>query len=233
MEERYFVYGKYNFHYFIFKQDRKTVSLTVTPRLKIVVKCPKEMDEKSLNEFLKKKYNWTARQIDFFKKFKNKKEKEYISGESVLYLGRQYKLVVKESKEEKVLLKGGELNVFTSSLVGDSGNNKLILNEWYNKRAKEVFAKRLKEVFKKFDYDFEPILVMKRMSKKWGSFSGKRKITLNPRLIQASRESIDYVLIHELCHFKYRDHGDRFFRLLESKICGWEKVKEKLEMRFL
>ncbi len=233
MEERCFAWGKYNFHYHIFKEDRKTISLRVTPKLKIIVKCPKKIKEKDLNEFLKRKYNWTAKQLDFFKKFKKKNEKEYISGEAVLYLGRQYKLVIEKGVPERVILKGGNLNIFVEDGKGSQRYNETILREWYYGRAREIFAKRFLEMAKKFDFKFEPILVIRKMEKKWGSFTAKRKIILNPKLIEASRECIDYVIVHELCHFKYRDHSNKFYRLLESKMPNWEKVKEKLEMRFL
>jgi predicted metal-dependent hydrolase len=233
MEEKIFIYGKYKFNYFIFREDRKSISLRVTPKLKVIVRCPSAMNEKALNEFLKKKYDWVAKQMEFFKKFEKKKEKEYISGEAVLYLGRQYKLIVKKGLDEKISLKGGEILLSTNGLVGDGRNNKLILDFWYNERVKEIFRKRLKEILKKFNYNFAPILLIRKMDKKWGSFSGQRKLTLNPKLIQAPRECIDYVIVHELCHFKYRDHSQKFYRLLESKLPEWEKIKEKLEMRFL
>lgn len=233
MEERCFAWGKYNFSYYIFKEDRKTVSLRVTPKMKIIVKCPIEMKEKDLNEFLKRKYDWTAKQLEFFKKFQGKKEKQYISGEAVLYLGRQYKLVIRKGEPERAVLKGGELCLFIENGVDNAEYNETVLREWHQQRAKEIFTKRLAEMLKKFDFSFTPIIVIRKMEKKWGSFTGKRKIILNSKLIQASRDCIDYVIIHELCHFKYRDHSHKFYKLLSSKIPNWEKVRDKLEMRFL
>jgi hypothetical protein len=232
MEERIFSWGKYGFQYFVFREDRKSVSLRVTPRLKIILKCPKEMSDKALNEFLQRKYNWVAKQLDFFKKFQKKSEKEYISGEAILYLGRQYKLVIKKAKDDRVVLKGGDLVVLSTD-AANGRHNKALLDDWYRQRAKEIFAFRLKEMMKKFNYEVEPILLVRKLAKKWGSFTGKKRIYLNTKLIQASRECIDYVIVHELCHFKYCDHGNKFYGLLSSKIANWEKIKDKLEMRFL
>ncbi len=232
MEEKKFVWGKYGFDYFVFKEDRKTISIRVTPKMKVIVKCPKEVKDQELEDHLKRKYDWVEKQLDFFKKFQNKKEKEYISGAAVLYLGRQYKLVVKKGEVDKVALKGGELVVFSSETDNEK-YVKALLDGWHRKRAKEVFAIRLEEMMKKFDYKIEPILLVRKLEKKWGSFTGKKRIYLNQKLIQASRDCIDYVIIHELCHFKYRDHNNKFFRLLESKMPKWERIKDKLEMRFL
>jgi len=71
------------------------------------------------------------------------------------------------------------------------------------------------------------------MPKRWGSYLGKNKIALNPLLIRASKDCLDYVIVHELCHMKYKNHNKEFFKLQESIIPNWKEVKEKLELRFL
>ena len=68
------------------------------------------------------------------------------------------------------------------------------------------------------------------MQKRWGSLSDKGTVTLNTDLIRAPKECIDYVVTHELCHLKYNNHGPEFYKLLDSVIPGWEKIKHKLEL---
>jgi hypothetical protein len=68
------------------------------------------------------------------------------------------------------------------------------------------------------------------MRKRWGSLSKGGMLTLNTDLIRAPRECIDYVIIHELCHLKYHDHGSEYYRLLERVMPDWEKRKHKLEL---
>jgi predicted metal-dependent hydrolase len=86
---------------------------------------------------------------------------------------------------------------------------------------------------KKFNYDFTPDLVIRKMQKRWGSYLSNKKIILNPLLIRASKDCIDYVIVHELCHMKHKNHNENFFKLQESIIFNWREVKEKLELRFL
>ncbi|VAW45352.1 hypothetical protein MNBD_GAMMA03-1827 [hydrothermal vent metagenome] len=69
------------------------------------------------------------------------------------------------------------------------------------------------------------------MNKRWGSFLGNKKIILNSKLIHASKDCIDYVIAHELCHVKYKNHNKRFFDFLKSKMPDWEKRKDRLEIR--
>jgi predicted metal-dependent hydrolase len=68
------------------------------------------------------------------------------------------------------------------------------------------------------------------MRKRWGSLSEKGTLTLNVDLIRAPKECIDYVVTHELCHLKHRDHSPEFYKLLESLVPGWERMKQKLEL---
>jgi len=234
MEKQIFIYGDYSYEYFLIKQSRKTVSLIVKPSSKIILKCPVGYKDEKIQKFLKNKWHWLEKQIKYFKKYKkNTLSKEYISGESFLYLGRQYKLVVEKSKEDKVKLKYGRLLLSTTKNTTNKKYNKKILQNWYSERIVKIFKDEYKKVLKTFNYDFEPKLITRKMSKRWGSFLSNKKIILNPKLIQASKECIDYVITHELCHMIHKKHNTKFYKALKNKISNWEEVKEKLELRFL
>lgn len=234
MTKQVFSYGKYSYDYFLIKEARKTISLTVRPDLSVVLKSPIDYNKEKINNFLKRKWLWIEKQLTFFKKFQNNgNKKEYISGESFLYLGRQYKLIVREAGKNQVKLDHGKLILWTDKEVRDSKVNKRILKKWYKERAKLIFDSRYKEVLKSFDVKEAPVLVIKKMDKRWGSFVTDKKIILNPKLIQAPKYCIDYVITHELCHLERRRHDAKFYKLLELKIPNWEKIKEKLEMKLL
>ena len=74
-----------------------------------------------------------------------------------------------------------------------------------------------------------PLLAVRDMKKRWGSFVNKQKILLNPNLIHVSKDCIDYVIVHELCHMRYKNHDKKFSGFLDEKYPKWEKVKDKLE----
>ena len=226
-----FIFGTFLYKYEIVRQDRKTLSLTVTPNLNIILKCPNRVDSERIENFLRKKWFWLEKQLSFFKKYQRKiYKKEYISGEGYLYLGRQYQLIVKHGKKDFASLTNGQLIISTSKPVSDTQHNKKIINSWFETRANDIFQERFDEMVKKFGYKETPILSIREMSKRWGSFLKQDKIFLNPKLIHMPKGCIDYVVVHELCHMKYKDHDKRFFNLLNQKYPKWEKVKEKLEI---
>lgn len=228
-----FTYGNYSYEYKVLRQDRKTISLTVKPDMGIVLKCPKNADTDRIEKFLKRKWSWMNKQLKFFERFQIKKYKrEYVSGESFLYLGRQYKLVIKRSKKDSVGLYNGILQINTTKPVRDSKYTKGLIDLWLNERIDDIFFERFLEMQKRFDYKNMPKLKIRNMAKRWGSFLNKDYILLNPKLIHASKDCIDYVIVHELCHMRYKNHGKNFWDFLDKKYPKWEKIKEKLELRY-
>ncbi len=226
-----FIFGTFVYEYSLIRQERKTLSLTVTPELKIVLKSPFEADGERIEAFLKRKWFWLEKQLSFFKRYHRKLyEKEYVSGEGFLYLGRQHKLIVKSGAKDSVGLLRGELCIETTKAVANGAYNKKLLESWFKEKAEEVFKARFKEMLERFNYVNIPLLAMREMSRRWGSFLSDKKIFLNPKLIHTAKECIDYVIVHELCHLKYRNHDKDFWQLLAQKYPKWEKVKEKLEI---
>ena len=85
---------------------------------------------------------------------------------------------------------------------------------------------------KTFDFSM-PILKVRKLNKRWGSYLKKHEVILNPLLIHASKQSIDYIITHELCHYYYKTHSSSFYDLLTSKIPEWQDIKNRLENKLL
>ena len=208
--------------------ERKTLGITVTPDLNILVKAPEGVSVEKIHEKLKKKAPWIIKQKSFFLSFVPRTPpRRYVSGETHLYLGRQYRLKIEKSDEGGVKLKGHFLLVSTS----DASNAKRLVNDWYLRKAKDKFhstARPLIERFKK--YEVEPdAFVVREMHLRWGSCTPTGKIILNPELIKAPTACIEYVIVHELCHLVYHDHSRKFIELQSKEMPDWQKWKTKLE----
>ena len=226
-----FSYGRYVYEYVLVLQERKTISLIIEPCLTITVKAPIGTRKSEVEAFMQRKWMWMKKQLDFFQKYKKSvASKEYVSGESFYYLGRQYQLIVRSSETDKVALSKGKLTINTTLGIDNKEHSKKLLELWYRKRRTIVFSERYAEVCKKFEYKTTPKLSVRAMPKRWGSFVKGDKVVLNPLLIHAPKEAIDYVITHELCHMKYKNHDANFYKLLELKYPNWQTTKEKLEL---
>lgn len=208
--------------------DRKSLGITVTPEMEVLVKAPVNTPIEKIRDKVKKKAPWIIKQKDFFLTFQPKAPKrKYVSGETHLYLGKQYRLHIKPGKQESVKLKGKFIEVTTDnkSRAGD------LMSKWYLHHAKSKLheiALPLVDKFKK--YNVEPSsVVLRNMPTRWGSCTPSGRILLNPDLIKSPKGCIEYVIIHELCHLVHQSHNAKFYRLLKKEMPGWEKWKYLLE----
>ena len=217
--------------YCLIREDRKTISATVFPSRILLVKAPREVEDVRIDEFLRRKLCWILKQQRYFAQFKTLGKKQYVSGETFRYRGRGYKLLIRSGDEgEQVSLRHGTLTVFMAS-AGASAHVKALLERWYVERARQVFVERLQACAALFDYGATPGLVIRKATRRWGSYSRKtHRVMLNLELIKAATRHIDYVLIHELCHVRHKNHDVAFYGLLQSKLPQWEKLKAELEL---
>jgi len=228
MSKRKLLFGSATIDYTLQRSERRTLGITVTPEMEVIVNAPVDAEIDKIEMKLVKRAPWILRNLSYFLSFHPKTTKrKYISGETHLYLGRQYLLNVIIGQDESVKLKGKYLLV----IAKNSSNVKNLLEGWYLSQAKSKIpsiALPLIENFKK--YKVEPKSIeFRSMPKRWGSCTAKGKIILNPELIKAPKGSIEYVVTHELCHLIHHDHTQKFFDLQAKEMKDWERWKLKLE----
>ena len=209
---------------------RKSLEIAVHPDGSVVVKAPLGSDEILIQAFLYQRLRWIRRQRRYFAQFEPRTpERQFVGGESHLYLGKQYRLKIKRSDTDEVLLKRGFFHI---QAVDDKPEHiAMLLEAWYRSKAAIYFAQVFEECWQLFAKKGveKPVLKIRKMKTRWGSFSSKGGVTLNLELIKAPRECIEYVVIHELCHLLHLNHGPAFYNLLEQLLPDWTKRKHKLE----
>lgn len=209
---------------------RKSVSIQVHPNCTIKVRVPSTLCQNKINKIIELKQNWITKKIAFFKQnqTQNFKTKEYKEGENFYYLGKKYTLKILPAKKNLVELKESLILIYKNS----KSNIKNILSKWFLKMGLEIFDNRLKVNFEIFckHYQFPlPTLKLRRMKARWGSMSYNGIMTLNSHLIHTSLECIDYVIMHELCHLKWKNHGKKFYALQQKFVPNYKEVKKNLK----
>lgn len=211
--------------------DTPKVLIKVHPDCRVVAHVPPMASHDEIVTAVKKRARWVYRQIRYFEgQRENILPRRYVSGESHFYLGRRHMLKVQEEMclAQEVKLLRGTLAVKVRRATTD--NVKGLLLDWYKQRARDVFNRRLDEVLDRTLWVKEkPSLRLLSMKTQWGSCSPKGQLTLNPHLVKAPRECIDYVLLHELCHIAEHNHSENFYRLMKQVMPQWESVKERLD----
>lgn len=228
MSEHRLQFGSKEIVFWLEYQERKSLGITVHPDRKVTVKAPTEAPLEKVLEKVRKRAPWILKQQSYFLSFEPlSPPRKYISGESHLYLGRQYRLKVYKSPGGEVKLKRGFLEVYTD----DRSKAKKLVQEWYKEHAEVKFPEIAGKWIERFrKYDVEPsALVVKWMDKRWGSCTPKARIILNIDLIKAPRGCIEYVIVHELCHLVHHNHSAAFFELQTKEMPDWRRWKDRLE----
>jgi len=210
--------------YSIKYSNRKTLSIIVERDRTVIVRAPlntsKELIEKEIN---KRKF-LLFQKINHPQKYEvPKPRKEFVSGESLLYLGKYYKLevVLKE-------VKGVELdsNFFISKSNQQTAEQ--YFREWYFKQAENILIPKVKYFANHLGVQCNKISVLD-LKVRWGSCTPKNKINFNWRIIKAPIYVIDYIIVHELTHLLEPNHTPDFWNIISVQLPLYDKAKEWLK----
>jgi predicted metal-dependent hydrolase len=225
-------YGGQRIPFCVAYRRRKHLAISVLPDLRVEVVAPAGAALDAILPRVEKRAGWIARQLRFFEQYQPTQPKpSYVSGETHLYLGRQYRLKVAEGAPESVKLIGRFFRVALRT-PSDDGRVRDLLDRWYREHAARVFDLRLVgclEAAAPLGLAGLPRIMVRRMAKRWGSCTRSGNVILNLDLVKAPVHCIDYVIVHELCHLKVPNHGAAFYGLLARCLPDWEARKKRLE----
>ena len=211
----------------IVRKDVKNITLKVRPNGEAILTTPKAASDEHIKFIIEKRAKWIAQKRAFFASFKTP-QKEYVSGEDFKYLGRSYRLKVVQSKEERVKLQRGYLELFVKD-KSDIKRKENLIYEWYYEKATLYFFNILQEFNKIVKQDIKSVKI-RQMKTRWGSCNPyKSYINLNIELIKKPKACIEYVVFHELAHLLYSNHSKKFYDYLTLYMPDWQKRKEILE----
>ncbi|MDR0919143.1 MAG: M48 family metallopeptidase [Oscillospiraceae bacterium] len=218
--------------YELVRKNVKNINLRIRANGTVYVSAHNKVSRKIIEDFLVKKSEFI---ISALRKYENIAKNEdspqqYISDESFRYLGKDLHLVVNQG-ENSVFSDGIYLNL----TVKDTSDRELksrLIEKWYDMKRKEVFGEIMSNIYPVFQncgikY---PRLTIRYMTSRWGSCRPKRgAVTLNSMLIEATRDVIEYVVMHEFVHFLHPNHSKSFYETLFTFMPDWQQRKIVLE----
>ena len=224
-------YGTTTIEYQLTFAKRKTLGISVHPDCSVRVVAPVDSSQAEIEAKLKRRSAWIVKQQQQFERYLPLlPPRQYVSGETHLYLGKQYRLKIEEAPAPAVKLTRGRFYIYTAN-VKDTATISDQLECWYRSKAHTIFAEQLAACLKKVavvGVVTTPELRIRTMQKRWGSCTEAGVITLNLKLIQVPKALIDYVIIHELCHLKEHNHSSAYYRLLDRVLPDWQERREEL-----
>lgn len=232
--EKYEVnYGADKVIFSIERKNVKNVNINIRITGEVVVTAKEEVPLDFIIGFVKRKSSWIVSQSKYYKAYESQLnvKRELVSGETIKYLGKQYRLKVEESEQEYVKHFRGYIFIY----VKDKNNYKrkeVLLDKWLEEKFKDLVQQLYNKnyyILKKYNLPKVKINTRK-MKTRWGSCSPEMKsILLNKDLIKAPKYCIEYVILHELIHFIYPEHNREFYDFLYVLMPDWKERKKILD----
>lgn len=205
----------------IIRTSRKTVSLIVNSKGELVVRAPLHVPDSLVKELVASKAAWIARKIEEVNTTSSLPEKQFVEGESFLYLGRSYPLFFGDNLGINVEI--------SDKLVVSCGKDDVrdVLIHWYRQRALETITERC-DHFSRVTGLRPSRIKISNAGKRWGSCSSQGNLNFAWRLVMAPPEVIDYVVVHELCHLREMNHSQQFWARVSSIMSDYESRRKWL-----
>lgn len=218
------------------RPKRKTASITIKPDNSVTVMVPKSLSEKQIVQLLVRKQQWIKKTFYFnLHKRASFTPKEYVSGESFLYLGKKYRLSVINDGQNAVKLIKGLFTVHVGEGLSEKETQHFIfqqLSHWYQQHALDYLQKEIKKLSKIIDAS--PVRIgVKYLKSRWGSCTSKGVVNFNWKIIMAPPPIVEYVVAHELCHLKHLNHSKAYWNLVAGVIPDYRERKEWLRVHGL
>ncbi|MDH7511994.1 MAG: SprT family zinc-dependent metalloprotease [Clostridiales bacterium] len=213
---------------------KKSVAITIANTSQVVVSAPRVLSNEEIRELVQKKAGWIQKKQAYFRELRKlHPEKEYVSGEQVLFLGRKYRLKVIEKEDgpiSELMLMGRRITISINKDMPEEKRKEIIreaLTKWYYSRATEVILQRAKRYSQLLNLAPKKIIV-RNQQKRWGSCSKNGALRFNWRISMAPVSIIDYVVVHEICHLKQKNHSSDFWRQVALVLPDYKKRRQWL-----
>lgn len=226
-------FGLTRIPFLIRRSDRRaTVALTIENNGGLVVTAPSEASIDRLNAVVRQKAKWVVQRIRLVRENPpSVSAREFVTGETVLYLGRQFRLkVIERAEEDYPRIWAGWYEVpVAPGLQGDDLRRDVRrrLAGSLKQHADLYLPDRLDEVCRQMRVE-RPSIIVCEQRKRWGSCDAKGTLRINWRIVQAPIPLIEYVLAHEVVHLTHLSHGPEFWATLGQGMPDYEDRRKRL-----
>ena len=232
-QERTVIYENYEIHYLLEQKPVKNLNLRIHKDCMVYVSANPDVPAEKVDDFVVRKGAYIRSAQRKFREMAQyaHQPKQYVSGETFYMLGRGVRLKVEKSMQETIFSDG----IYLSLCVKDPSDLKKkqrMVTRYLDEQCRSVFGEIISEIhpiFQKYGVPM-PTLRIRDMETRWGSCLAKKGvITLNKRLLEAPRNCIEYVVMHEFCHFIHPNHSKHFYGFLAMLMPDWKERKTVLD----
>jgi hypothetical protein len=224
-------YGTITIPYKIFKTRRVKTSEVIVDADTITVRVPFNKDKKEIQKLVLNKASWILRKQKEFRETTSEIRKPSFKENTTLpYLGSNYSLIInKDQAKNSIEIVDGKFIVGVKSAKVSNNTLKKFYENWITEIAQDIFEDKVRNYSKKLGVRTKGV-VIKNLRDRWGSLTKNGAINLNLNLVKAHEDIIDYIVLHELCHLRIKEHSHRYWDLVYKFMPSYHEKIEWLKV---
>lgn len=232
-EEHCLNIGDEKIEYVLVKKRIKNMNMRILDDGRLKVSLPMRMDKSDAEKFIKMKITWILKQKKKIHDIKNYRESSvFVDEERVYYLGKQYILKLVPSDTTMVEVYDEVIRI---SVKKKYYENQSYIQRIYNTFLKEKCYEYCEYYVLKYFEEMKrhriplPEIKIKNFKARWGCcIPSKKMVKFSTNLVKTPLECLEYVVIHELTHFKYIYHDNNFYNFVSLYMPDWKKKRKLL-----
>lgn len=225
-----FEYGSRLITFNLIYRKRKTMSIEVETTGEVTVIAPVGTSTDDIVEKVKSRAGWIVSK-QYESKFINdtKIKREAVSGESYMYLGRNYSLDIRVDENiDNISVKLFQGKFVVNTYIKDEDLIKKAMENWYREKTLAKVKERVSYYSSYFNNEVTTVKV-KEQKKRWASCTSKNELLFNWRCVMAPVFVLDYIVVHEMCHMEYKNHSKDFWNRVYAVMPDYEVRKSWLK----
>lgn len=209
--------------------DRKTTDIVIERNGRVIVRPPKAHSPEQVDAVVERKRMWIYRNLAEWRDLNaTAVVREWVNGETFLYLGRTYRLSLIQKQEGDLKLKDGRFYLKREIIeTGGSSAAKKVFELFYTEKGLQRFSERVAHFEKMVGVETLNIKV-KDLGYRWANCYKDNSLAFHWKCMMAPARIIDYIVVHELCHIHHRNHTDKFWNEVDKVMQDYSERKDWL-----
>jgi predicted metal-dependent hydrolase len=215
----------------LIRSVRKTADIVIERSGDVIVRAPVGIDDERVREVVAGRALWVHRSLAEWEDLNSsRRHRPLVQGQGFAYLGRSYRLKFVAGADAPLRLKNGrwELSEALVTRGGEAAARKAF-RDFYIAKGMQIFAERVHQLAPMVGVNPGEVAV-KELGYHWASCGVAGGLNFHWKTLMAPQTVIDYIVVHELCHLRFRDHSDAFWNEVDKVLPRYRERKEWLRL---
>lgn len=215
----------------LIRSERKTADIVIERSGDVIVRAPVGVEDEKIREVVADRALWVHRSLAEWEDLNaSRRHRPLVQGQGFAYLGRSYRLKFVAESDVALRLKNGrwELSEALVARDGEAAARKAF-RDFYTAKGMQIFRDRVRQLAPLVGVEPGEVAV-KELGYHWASCGAGGTINFHWKTLMAPQTVIDYIVVHELCHLRHRDHSDAFWNEVDKVLPRYRERKEWLRV---